>query len=243
MTCARKISLAVTSCVLTLMGCSVVVADVAPVDLFPECEEWAERGDCKPNGRPHFMTKNCMKSCAKTMHRDPESRHIRDDQEEFYELSAKTASGKVLSMENFEGYVTVIVNAARVCDYSEIFYRTLEHMHSIHPYAIEILAFPFDHPESSIDSCRDAIEANEKEGGYKIHIMEPISINGADTHPIYSYLKNLFEMEEMDPNFSHYFFINPDGTAIQLNYGASYSALKQYVDLHVKQLDVGERMR
>lgn len=49
------------------------------------------------------------------MHREPETRHIADDQEEFYELSANDANGKSIRMENFEGYVTVLVNAARVC--------------------------------------------------------------------------------------------------------------------------------
>lgn len=49
---------------------------------------------------------------------------ISDDEEEFYELSAKEAStGKTLSMENFEGYITVVANAARVC--GKLFLRLL----------------------------------------------------------------------------------------------------------------------
>ena len=113
-----------------------------------------------------FMQKNCPVACHKAMHKDPVTKRIHDDQEELYELSAKTSNGKTLSMENFEGYVTVIVNTARVCgekdtiiftlhvtctwrishsfskylsyywtDYTEVFYETLEHMHSIHPYS------------------------------------------------------------------------------------------------------------
>ncbi|KAL7527126.1 hypothetical protein ACHAXR_004338 [Thalassiosira sp. AJA248-18] len=233
MTAARTIFIA---CILSLMGQSVN-ATVASVDLFPECGEWAERGDCQPGGRPYFMQKNCPESCHEKTHREPETRHISDDQEEFYELSAKDANGKVLSMENFEGYVTVLVNAARVCDYSEIFYETLEHMHSIHPYALEILAFPFETENADIDSCRDAIEAAEKKGGKKIHIMEAVSINGENTHPVFQYLKKLFDMEEMDPTFSHYFFINPDGTLIELHFGASYNTLKAFVDFHMKDLE------
>jgi hypothetical protein len=62
------------------------------------------------------MAKNCPDSCHKKTFREPSHRVISDDgQEEFYELSARDAKGKVLSMENFEGYVTVLVNAARVC--------------------------------------------------------------------------------------------------------------------------------
>lgn len=204
-------------------------------DAFAECAEWAERGDCSTNGRPYFMQKNCPEACYKKTHREPDVRRMNEDQtEEFYELTAKTANGKTLSMENLEGYVTVIVNSARVCDYSEIFWQTLEHLHSINPYALEILAFPFDHPGSPIDKCRESVLAAEKEKGHKIHIMEAIDINGPNTHPIYQYMKNLFDIEEMDPNFAHYFFINPDGNYVELHYGASWQNLKQFVDTHVK---------
>mmetsp|Transcript_9439 Transcript_9439/g.23064 ORF Transcript_9439/g.23064 Transcript_9439/m.23064 type:complete len:255 (+) Transcript_9439:119-883(+) len=226
-------------CIMTFIGHSGVLVTAVSIDLHPECKEWAERGDCKPNGRPYFMQKNCALSCGKKMYKQPERRMVSDDQEEFYELSAKDANGKVLSMENFEGYVTVLVNAARVCDYSDIFYGTLEHLHSINPYALEIIAFPFNHPDIDIESCRDAIKAAEKKAAQKIHVMEAIEINGPNTNPVYKYLKKLFDMEEMDPTFSHYIFINPDGKYFELHFGASYKELKEFVDYHVKQ-DLGE---
>lgn len=106
-------------------------------------------------------------------------------------------------------------------------------MHSIYPYALEILAFPFDHPAISIDNCRDAIEAGEKKKGRKIHVMEGVDINGPKTHPIFKYLKKTFDMQEMDPNFSHFFFITPDGNKIELHRGATYNDLKRFVDQHV----------
>jgi glutathione peroxidase-family protein len=59
------------------------------------------------------MQRNCRESCYKKTYREPEHRLVSD--EEFYDLTARDANGKVLSMENLEGYVTVIVNAARVC--------------------------------------------------------------------------------------------------------------------------------
>lgn len=106
-------------------------------------------------------------------------------------------------------------------------------MHSVNPYALEILAFPFNHPDIDITSCKEAIETAEKNGGHKIHIMEPVDINGPKTHPVFQFLKKNLDMKEMDPNFSHYFFINPDGNIIELHYGASYKALKEFVDIHV----------
>lgn len=59
------------------------------------------------------MQQNCPQACHKKTTRPPQTRH--DDDQRFYDLTAKDANGKVVSMENFEGYVTVIVNAARVC--------------------------------------------------------------------------------------------------------------------------------
>jgi len=121
-----------------------------------------------------------------------------------------------------------------VSEYTESFYEVLEHLHSINPWALEILAFPFNRPDIDLSSCREDIERFEKTDGHKIHIMETIDINGPDTHPIYRYLKKLFDMKEMDPNFSHYFFINPDGIYVELHYGISYNSLKTFVDHHVK---------
>lgn len=120
-------------------------------------------------------------------------------------------------------------------DYSEVFYGTLEHMHSVYPYALEILAFPFNHPNVTIDKCEDTIKSAEKSGGTKVHIMEAIDINGDSTHPVFKYLKKIFDSTEMDPNFAHYFFVNPDGNVIELHYGASYKTLKSFVDRHVKE--------
>ncbi|EJK60405.1 hypothetical protein THAOC_19249, partial [Thalassiosira oceanica] len=82
-------------------------------DLSEECREWAERGDCGPNGRPYFMQKNCPESCN---NHKKETKHVDDDDETFHDLSARYASGKRFEFDNLEGYVTVIVNTARMCD-------------------------------------------------------------------------------------------------------------------------------
>lgn len=61
------------------------------------------------------MQQNCPESCHRHTARPPETRHVPDDDEVFFELNAIDANGKVLALENFEGYVTVVVNGARVC--------------------------------------------------------------------------------------------------------------------------------
>ena len=87
--------------------------------------------------------------------------------------------------------------------------------------------------------CRAALETYEKQHNGKVHIMQAVEINGPNTHPVFRYLKTLFDMDDMDNNFAHYFFISPDSDFFELHYGASYSTLKQFVDYHVKN-DLGE---
>ena len=178
------------------------------------------------------MQQNCPLACHKATYRPPETSTTHDI-DDFYQLTATDANGKVISMEQFEGYVTVIVNVARICDYTEIFYNTLEHMKSIYPYALEILAFPFNNPDANIDNCMKQIVADEK-AEHKIRIMKPM--DGSDSHPVFDFLKKSFNnMEALDSGFASYFFINPDGNVIEMHYGASYNALKRFIDYHVKE--------
>eukprot|EP01083_Nonionella_stella_P097575 274282_1 len=82
--------------------------------------------------------------------------------------------------------------------------------------------------------CRKQVEDAEKAEGHKIHIMEVSKINGEDTNPIFKFLTKLFDLDGLDQNFAHYFFVNPDGNLIEMHWGASYETLKTFVDHHVK---------
>lgn len=91
------------------------------------------------------------------------------------------------------------------------------------------LAFPVEHPAVDIESCRAETLASEKKGGRKIHVMAATEINGPEAHPVYRYLKQLFDIEELQPRVAHYFFVDPDMTIIEHHHGASYNTLKSFV--------------
>jgi hypothetical protein len=86
-----KISLLLLATLSSVVG----VAANNPPDAYTECEEWAARGDCKPSGRPYFMQQNCRNACHKATYKPPETSRSHDS-DEFYQLSAKDASGKVI---------------------------------------------------------------------------------------------------------------------------------------------------
>jgi len=48
----RPIGLNVTCLLLAMCHLANAVGSKPRVDLFPECDEWAARGDCRAGGRP-----------------------------------------------------------------------------------------------------------------------------------------------------------------------------------------------
>lgn len=156
-----------------------------------------------------------------------------DIQKGFWELSAKDPNGKVYKMEDYDGTVVVIVTAPRQCD-GGVFYQTLEHMHSIHPYALEIVAFPFTNKDFNTDECLLNILAKEVKGSQTIRIMERADINGPDTHPIFKYLKDMFDIDQLEEQYPSYFFVDPEGIPVEVHYGASYNTLKKFIDQYAE---------
>ena len=61
----------------------------------------------------------------------------------FFDLEAKDIKGKTVKFEQFRGKVTIVVNVASYCGYTESHYRGLVELWSkIKDENIEILAFP-----------------------------------------------------------------------------------------------------
>lgn len=62
------------------------------------------------------MRENCAASCLAKKDRKPEHRRLsEEDRDRFHALKAADARGRVRELADFEGYVTVLVNAARLC--------------------------------------------------------------------------------------------------------------------------------
>lgn len=216
------------------------IKPIKPVDLMKEeCKHWAEQGFCDEGERIEWMQTNCPESCEKNLynHREAIREHpdldITEIQQGFYELSAKDPSGKVHRMDNFEGTTMVIVTAPRKCDKGTLF-QTLEHIHSLHPYEVEILVFPFTNKDEDTSECQLDILKREIRGSKKIHIMHRVDINGPDTDPIFKYLKTLFKLDPILEEYPTYFFIDPDGVPIEVDYGAGYETLKKFIDKYSK---------
>uniref|UniRef100_A0A7R9Z229 ShKT domain-containing protein n=1 Tax=Pseudictyota dubia TaxID=2749911 RepID=A0A7R9Z229_9STRA len=206
------------------------------VDKLPECEEMAQKGDCTKPERMEFMLKNCAASCEKQPGvRKVEVMPIGDDEPQFFDLSAEDAHGNVIEFDDFEGYVTLVVNCAKICGATEHFYKALDHIHDVWPYTVEILAFPFWKKDTNEtpETCPSLREA-ELSKDRKIHVMKEVELKGPNMHPVYKFFKNKFN-QEVDDSYSTFFLVNPDGNLVEAHFGTHPTAIKQYIQKHLKE--------
>ena len=86
---------------------------------------------------------------------------IHDDPEQFFDMSvAKKNGGKTLSLEDYEGYVTIYAIIPLIPGMSQFYYEVLEHVQTIYPYTIQTLIEPF---QITTDGNSDDINIHIKE--------------------------------------------------------------------------------
>lgn len=176
------------------------------------CRAWAEAGECEAN--PGFMLSNCAASCAKN-----DAAAARDAEElkqvsSFFDLTANDISGNPLDFSEFEGRVTVLVNVASECGYTDSHYRGLVKLwsHVKHTQQIHILAFPcdqFGHQEPG--TSEEIHEFAVQKYGVDFTMMEKIDVNGPNASIIYKFLKSKAGPASIGWNFATYFVVSPDG--------------------------------
>lgn len=199
---------------------------VGQEDQHEHCEFWAESGECDRN--PGYMLSNCAKSCnvlaAATLKDAEELKGISS----FFDLSAKDIFGQTIEFKKFRGQVTVLVNVASECGYTDSHYRGLVKLwdNVKQTERVNILAFPCNQfgaqePGTSEEINEFAVE----EYGVEFTMMEKIDVNGRSASIVYKYLKSVAGPATIEWNFATYFVVSPDGTVDSYS-GANPMSLK-----------------
>lgn len=102
-------------------------------------------------------------------------------------------------------------------------------------HRLEILAFPFTNADVDTKECMGKLLAREAQGSNHIRLMEPVEINGPDTHPVFAYLKAAFNLEEIKEDYPSYFLVDPVGVPAEVHHGAGYKELKEFMEKHLKK--------
>ncbi|MEJ2764695.1 glutathione peroxidase [Photobacterium sp. MCCC 1A19761] len=108
----------------------------------------------------------------------------------FYELSAKSIRGEDVAMRDFAGKVVLVVNTASECGFTPQ-YQGLQDLYAKYKDdGLVILGFPcnqFGGQEPGEN--QEIAQACQINYGVEFPMFEKVEVNGANSHPVFQYLK------------------------------------------------------
>ena len=151
----------------------------------------------------------------------------------FYNLSAKSPSGKVIKMSDYKDKAVLIVNTATKCGLTPQF-KGLEKLHqSYKDKGLVVLGFPCNQFMNQEPETNDTIvQACQVNHGVTFQLTEKIEVNGKNTHPVFKYLKSElggFLGKRIKWNFTK-FLVTPDGKPFK-RYGPTTTPDKIEADI------------
>jgi glutathione peroxidase len=136
-----------------------------------------------------------------------------------YDFDVTTIDGELQSLEAYRGQILLIVNVASRCGFTPQ-YAGLESLYRRHrDQGLTVLGFPcdqFGHQEpGSAEEIKNFCSLTYQ---VTFPLFAKINVNGAETHPLYQYLKSeqtgLFGSESIKWNFTK-FLVNREGQVLQ----------------------------
>jgi glutathione peroxidase len=125
-----------------------------------------------------------------------------------YDFSLKTIDGKLISLAQFKGKKLLLVNVASKCGYTPQ-YMSLENLSDMYKGKVVVIGFPANNFGGQEPGTNKEIKEFCKIN-YEVSflLMEKISVQGEDMHPLYKWLSNIKENgicgEAPDWNFCKY---------------------------------------
>lgn len=132
-----------------------------------------------------------------------------------YDFTAETISGQSVPLADFKGKVLLIVNTASQCGFTPQ-YKGLEALYEkFHDRGLEILGFPCNQFGGQEPGSADEIQSFcETKFGVTFPLFAKVEVNGANAHPLYTYLKNeapgILGSKDIKWNFTK-FLVRRDG--------------------------------
>nr|UWK01921.1 glutathione peroxidase 7 [Bostrychus sinensis] len=135
-------------------------------------------------------------------------------QRDFYSFKVVNSRGKLVSLEKYRGAVTLVVNVASECGYTEDHYRELQGLQrDLGPSHFSVLAFPcnqFGRQEPGSD--RDILAFARDKFAASFPIFSKIAVVGSGANNAYRFLTES-SGKEPDWNFWKY-LVDADGRVV-----------------------------
>jgi glutathione peroxidase len=136
-----------------------------------------------------------------------------------YSFSAKTISGKEVSMEEYNGKVLMIVNTASKCGFTPQYQELQELYEKYKDRGFSVLGFPCNQFMNQEPGTEEEIESFcQVNYGVTFPMFEKVDVNGKDAHPLFVYLTEnapgLLGVKAVKWNFTK-FLVDANGTGIK----------------------------
>ncbi len=150
------------------------------------------------------MMTNCATSCDKIEQQAVSDAEELKGIESFFDLSAYDIHGSLMNFSKFRGQVTIIVNVASYCGYTDEHYKQLVQLWSQVKYTgkINILAFPCNQFGGQEPESNEDIHEFTLSKGVDFQMMSKVNVNGAKANPVYKYLKKVAGPNTIGWNFA-----------------------------------------
>jgi glutathione peroxidase len=162
-----------------------------------------------------FMLSNCAKSCNQMATQALKSAEELKGIDSFFDLQANDIYGKSLDFSQFRGKVTLVVNVASECGYTDSHYLSLVKLYrqiQSDSAPINILAFPCNQFGQQEPGTADDIVRFVTKYGVEFTMMEKADVNGPNASIVYKFLKSKAGPPTISWNFATYYVVAPDGT-------------------------------
>ncbi len=112
-------------------------------------------------------------------------------QASFYDLKAVDAFGDTVSMSDFKGKKTLLVNTASKCGFTPQYDDLQSLYEKYRAQDFVVIAFPSDNfLNQEFDNDAEIVEFCQTNYNITFPIMSKVSVKGSDIHPVYQWLTN-----------------------------------------------------
>ncbi|XP_065698883.2 glutathione peroxidase 7 isoform X2 [Patagioenas fasciata] len=109
---------------------------------------------------------------------------------DFYTFKVVNIRGKLVSLEKYRGSVSLVVNVASECGYTDSHYKALQQLQrDFGPYHFNVLAFPCNQfGQQEPDTDKEIESFARKTYGASFPMFSKITVSGAGAIPAFKYL-------------------------------------------------------
>ncbi|XP_048205872.1 glutathione peroxidase 7 [Perognathus longimembris pacificus] len=133
---------------------------------------------------------------------------------DFYDFQVVNIRGKLVSLEKYRGSVSLVVNVASECGFTDQHYRALQQLQrDLGPHHFNVLAFPCNQfGQQEPDSNREIESFARRTYSVSFPMFSKVAVIGTGAHPAFKYLTQT-SGKEPTWNFWKY-LVAPDGKVV-----------------------------